>query len=154
MANETTTYLKYALLQMAAEAIDWNRFFAGELTMAEVLVAGNGRNSKFTATQAADFASKYEVVAHQSNTPTGFSGTLFRDKVSRELIICFRSTEFLDDAARDNQATNSMEVKPCGWAVGGHRNPADRCAKRFRRSSAGNKRMAHRSAVAATAGVH
>jgi hypothetical protein len=30
----------------------------------------------------------------------------------------FRSTEFIDDAARDNQATNAMEIKEAGFAFG------------------------------------
>jgi dienelactone hydrolase len=30
----------------------------------------------------------------------------------------FRSTEFIDDAARDNQATNDMEISQFGWAFG------------------------------------
>ncbi|AVT22159.1 hypothetical protein C7Y68_20815 [Paracidovorax avenae] len=30
----------------------------------------------------------------------------------------FRSTEFADDAARDNQATNTLEIKEKGWAFG------------------------------------
>ena len=36
----------------------------------------------------------------------------------RELVICFRSTEFADDAARDDQATNTLEIKEEGWAFG------------------------------------
>ena len=30
----------------------------------------------------------------------------------------FRITEFLDDNARDNMATNTMELKEFGWAFG------------------------------------
>ena len=30
----------------------------------------------------------------------------------------FRSTEFADDAVRDNQATNTLEIKEKGWAFG------------------------------------
>ena len=30
----------------------------------------------------------------------------------------FRSTEFIDDSARDNQATNTLEIKEKGWAFG------------------------------------
>jgi len=30
----------------------------------------------------------------------------------------FRSTEFADDAARDNEATNKLEIKDHGWAFG------------------------------------
>ncbi|WP_162580328.1 calcium-binding protein [Variovorax sp. PBS-H4] len=66
------------------------------------------------------------MVEHISNTTTGFSGTLFqalrtdesRGITAGELVISFRSTEFIDDAARDNQATNSLEIKEKGWAFG------------------------------------
>ena len=35
-----------------------------------------------------------------------------------DLVISFRSTEFIDDSARDNQATNNMEISNKGWAFG------------------------------------
>jgi hypothetical protein len=35
-----------------------------------------------------------------------------------ELVLSFRSTEFVDDAARDNQATNAMEIAEVGFALG------------------------------------
>ena len=119
MANDIATYLKHANLQMAAEAL--LNFGIGENKSAELiqeLKLGNNRSSKFTDVLAADFAAKYTVVAHQANTSTGFSGTLFRENATGELVMSFRSTEFLDDSARDNQATNSMEIKPYGWAFG------------------------------------
>jgi pimeloyl-ACP methyl ester carboxylesterase len=136
MANDIATYLKYANLQMAAEALfgkqlsDPGATFSGEIEPS-VLTFGNTRASKFTATQATEFASLWEVVEHISNTPTGFSGTLFKAKsgsdaalrekygiTAGELSLSFRSTEFADDAARDNQATNTMEIKEFGWAFG------------------------------------
>jgi Ca2+-binding RTX toxin-like protein len=110
-----TNTLKYANLQMAAEAL---------LTRTDVaslegkLEKGNDRVSFFPTALATDFAGKYDVLAHKSNTTTGFSGTLFRDKATGELILSFRSTEFADDAARDNQATNKMEIQQLGWAFG------------------------------------
>ncbi|AMM23268.1 calcium-binding protein [Variovorax sp. PAMC 28711] len=58
------------------------------------------------------------MVEHKSNTSTGFSGTLFRNSQTGEMVISFRSTEFADDAVRDNQATNVMEIKAEGWAFG------------------------------------
>ncbi|SOE06402.1 Ca2+-binding protein, RTX toxin-related [Variovorax sp. YR752] len=66
------------------------------------------------------------MVEHISNTTTGFSGTLFRALrddpergiVAGELVMSFRSTEFVDDAVRDNQATNALEIKAKGWAFG------------------------------------
>ena len=55
-----------------------------------------------------------------------FSGTLFKctkeDEAlgyhKGELVLSFRSTEFIDDAARDNEATNKLEIKEFGYAFG------------------------------------
>ncbi len=116
MTNEITTYLKYANLQMAAESL-----FGGTGSTMDVasLVLGNNRSSKFTEIQAQQFIEEgWTVAEHKSNTSTGFSGTLFRNSNTDELVLSFRSTEFIDDAARDNQATNSMEIKEKGWAFG------------------------------------
>lgn len=120
--------LKYANLQMAAEALygfDANAtpnqqpgaLFTNPIT-ATILTTGNRHASKFTQTEAEKFVAQYEVVEHISDTKTGFSGTLFRDKATNELVLSFRSTEFLDDSARDNQATNKMEIAAGGWAMG------------------------------------
>ncbi|MBU2409198.1 MAG: hypothetical protein KKC79_11210, partial [Gammaproteobacteria bacterium] len=69
--------------------------------------------------QARQFlAESWTVLEHKSNTSTGFSGTLFRNTETGEFVLSFRSTEFADDAARDNQATNVMEIKTEGWAFG------------------------------------
>jgi hypothetical protein len=116
MSNEAMTYLKYATLQMAAEAL-WDRpdpeGIVGQLKY------GNSRASKFTETQAQQFIDDgWEVVEHKGNTETGFSGTLFRNAQTGEQVLSFRSTEFADDAARDNQATNTLEIKAHGWAFG------------------------------------
>ena len=54
------------------------------------------------------------------------SGSLFRAKkdipgtdIKRgDLTISFRSTEFVDDATRDSQATNTFEIADRGWAFG------------------------------------
>jgi len=132
MPHDFTTYLKYAHLQIAAEAFyGLKNASAGAKNSSSAiplhaLTIGNERSSKFTATDAAWFAQMWEVVEHQSNTRTGFSGTLFRAKQSDdkwgitegEQVLSFRSTEFVDDATRDNQATNTMEVKEHGWAFG------------------------------------
>ncbi|MFY8041628.1 MAG: hypothetical protein ACOVOD_01760, partial [Rhodoferax sp.] len=119
--NQVTTYLKYANLQMAAEA-----FLDSPDSYEKQLTTGNKRSSKFTETQAKEFKDDWTVVEHISNTATGFSGTLFRclrDDETRglkdgELVLSMRSTEFLDDGTRDNQATNTMELRPFGWAFG------------------------------------
>ena len=91
--NEISQYLEFCNLQVASEAflvpkeslsgtklnID-STLKDGELK--KLLVVGNDHSSKFTNVQADDFVSKWEVVAHQGNTGTGFSGTLFKAKVA------------------------------------------------------------------------
>jgi len=114
--------LKYADLQMAAEAfLRVNK--TGDLIssgpqLISALRKGNERSSLFTEVQATEFEKHWSVVDQKANTATGFSGTLFRNKDTGELVLSFRSTEFVDDAARDNQATNVLEVREFGWAFG------------------------------------
>jgi|APLak6261671648_1056085.scaffolds.fasta_scaffold01641_2 pimeloyl-ACP methyl ester carboxylesterase len=131
-------YLKFANLQMAAEALyDFNATPPGtnltpgdkrtdvSLTVAN-LTDGNLHASKFSAIEAAKFVDQWKVVEHISNTSTGFSGTLFqalKNDLSQnikagDLVLSFRSTEFIDDAARDNEATNKLEIKDKGFAFG------------------------------------
>lgn len=134
--------LKFACLQMAAEALYGlvavstepnqpppalrpGQPIDGQIDPAW-LTTGNLHASKFAATEATRFAGLWEVVEHISNTTTGFSGTLFKAKETRpdlgivkdELVLCFRSTEFIDDHARDNTATNVLEIKEKGFAFG------------------------------------
>jgi hypothetical protein len=60
MANDIGTYLKYANLQMAAEALfnrqlsDPGTTFFGAITK-DILTTGNTRSSKFTEVQAVEF---------------------------------------------------------------------------------------------------
>lgn len=124
MTNTVATYLKYANVQMAAEAD--LALFSNQATV-ESLTYGNNRSSKFPITLANQFSKDWEVVDHKANTSTGFSGTLFkyigetdpaRGLAKGELVMSFRSTEFADDAARDNEATNKLEIQQFGWAFG------------------------------------
>lgn len=92
MTNQITDFLKYANLQMAAEALfafnarngNAVNLIPGDTTELNTplsttnLVVGNDHASKFTPTSAAQFAPGWTVVQHKSNTPTGFSGSLFR----------------------------------------------------------------------------
>jgi hypothetical protein len=131
----------YTLLQIAAEAMFGvkhpdpaapagsgavkNPTFG---TNGTVLIEGNSHSSKFTQKQAQDFSNDWEAISHQPNTATGFSATLFKLKAGRadaskgtyegQHVVAFRSTEFIEDAARDNMAANTMEVQPGGWAFG------------------------------------
>ncbi|MFE8643841.1 hypothetical protein ACFX58_01990 [Sphingomonas sp. NCPPB 2930] len=116
-------YLEYANLQMAAEAFIRDEknpevFRNQGQALTDALTRGNDHASRFVATQAQKFAAEWEVIDQRANTTTGFSGTLFRNKETRETVLSFRSTEFIDDAARDNKATNELEIKNTGFAWG------------------------------------
>lgn len=76
-----------------------------------MLTTGNKHASRFPPSLAASFlAEGWEVLAHQPNTSTGFSGTLFENKTTHELVLSFRSTEFIDDAVRDTQVTRAIAL--------------------------------------------
>ena len=131
MATPTIAeYFKYAQLQMAAEAFLKNQitnaeYYSGN-NLVNALVRGNDRYTKFVESEAKKFAEHWVVVDQCPNTPTGFSGTLFRcikaDPLSGanvgDRVISFRSTEFIDDAIRDSAATNKLEIHDTGWAWG------------------------------------
>ena len=83
-------YLKYANLQMAAEAFIRDPV-SGILSssgayLIRALVRGNEHSSTFTTTEAVKFESDWEVVDQRANISTGFSGTLFRNKTTNELV--------------------------------------------------------------------
>ena len=125
MSTNNQSYLRYAHVQMAAEAFlidpDTGNVFENGERFRLALQTGNEFNSKFSVSHAVEFDKNWEVVAHQPNTASGFSATLFRgigDENAGELVIAFRSTEFIGDAMRHNQATNKMEVEAHGWAFG------------------------------------
>jgi len=50
-------------------------------------------NGNFSATQAANFVAEWEVVSHQPNTDSGFSATLFKNKITGEYVYAARGTE-------------------------------------------------------------
>ncbi|NOT20816.1 MAG: hypothetical protein HOP24_11220, partial [Sideroxydans sp.] len=49
--------------------------------------------SSFSATQAADFAARYQVISHTPNTSNGFSATLFLDTTTNQYTYALRGTE-------------------------------------------------------------
>ena len=79
-------YFDYARLQMAAEALygfdatdSGASLVPGTTTYGPISVAtltdGNRHASRFTATEAANFVSQWEVVEHISNTRTQLKGS-------------------------------------------------------------------------------
>lgn len=127
VAPTVADLLKYADLQMAAEAflVSGSSVKSGS-QLRDALIEGNFHASRFTQAQADRFIQYWEVAAQEANTPTGFSGTVFRcikddpltGAKAGELVMSFRSTEFIDDAARDNMATNTLEIAETGFAWG------------------------------------
>ena len=121
-------FRKFAELQMAAEALYGFNAQAKNLQPGvtipfsnidkAILTDGNLRNTKFATDEAGKFAPLWSIEEHISNTDTGFSGTLFKNKETGQEVLSFRSTEFVDDAARDSQETNIQEIKDKGWAFG------------------------------------
>ena len=119
-------YLKYSTLQFAAEALLADEYGNLKNDVKAALINGNLRSSKFTQPQAEEFNKLWQVVDQCANTPTGFSGTLFkaRDNVEAlgihkdDLVVSFRSTEFIDDSARDSEETDKMEIAKGGFALG------------------------------------
>ena len=140
MSTKTAAeYLEFANLQIAAEAFygkindipNWQieglgNIYNENLILPERLKYGNDHTSKFTETLAQEFMDKWEMLAHIANTGAGFSGSLFRARhdiagtaiKAGELVLSFRSTEFIEDAVRDNRATNTLEIKEKGFAFG------------------------------------
>ena len=110
--------LTFANLQMAAETFLANKAGQLETNPKQVLIEGNFHASRFTPTQADAFLKEWEVVAQKPTTSTGFSGTLFKNRKTDELVISLRSTEFIDDYVRDNIATNKQEIFDTGFAWG------------------------------------
>ena len=126
-----TDLLTYANLQIAAEALygllgkEAGLIIDDGCSSALVgkgfinsLTDGNDHTSKFTTTQAEQFVQNWKVVQHIANTASGFSGTLFENIHTGELVLSFRSTEFIEDYIRDNIATNTYEIFKTGWAWG------------------------------------
>ena len=76
-----------------------------------------------TASQAADFTSRYEIVSHLPNTASGFSATLIRDVTTGAYTFSIRSTEYFDssqggDWARDGLPGADGEIGSTGFAFG------------------------------------
>ncbi len=113
-------YLQFANAQMAAEAflVDGLGKLLSLDDQKPALVAGNRHTSRFSETQANTFLKNWTILSQQANTTTGFSGTLLKDNKTQNLVLALRSTEFIDDYARDNLATNDFEIKKTGWAWG------------------------------------
>ncbi|SDE79778.1 hypothetical protein SAMN05192589_1501, partial [Paracidovorax valerianellae] len=85
-------YLSYANLQIAAESFIRDEqnpavFRNQGQAFLDALTRGNDHSSRFVTTQADKFATEWEVLDQKANTKTGFSGTLFRNRDTRETVL-------------------------------------------------------------------
>lgn len=77
--------------------------------------------TRMTESQISDFVERYTVVDHLPNTITGFSATLFFDKIDNRYVLSFRSTEYPNedsggDWRRDGASGADNEVSQFGFA--------------------------------------
>src|SRR5690349_6870099 len=75
-----------------------------------------------TESQIRDFNVRFQVIAHQVNTWTGFSGTLFFDPETGTYTLSFRSLEFASisaggDFIRDGVFASGSEIVGQGFAL-------------------------------------
>ncbi|MEO8048304.1 MAG: hypothetical protein ABI684_13560 [Nitrospirota bacterium] len=104
--SEISTWLQFALQQMAAESyldgIDWNNAEQVKIQ----LRLGNNRSgfpesgeTRFTGTQTQGlqdqaFVDRYRIVDHHANDATGFSATLMQERGTNNFTLSFRGTEY------------------------------------------------------------
>jgi hypothetical protein len=104
--------------QLAAEAflVFGNGNLKTGAGLDDALKEGNRHASKFTVSELQKFKTTWTVMSQEANTTTGSAARLLQNNISEEYVLAFRSTEFIDDAVRDNKATNDFEIKDTGWA--------------------------------------
>jgi len=83
--------------------------------------AGTGA-TRLTTTQINWFTDNYEIVTHYPNDATGFSATLFKNKLTGEYTLSFRSTEYQlagkgGDYERDGVDAADGEISQKGFAL-------------------------------------
>ncbi len=132
--NTTSTWLNFALQQMAAESyLDGINLLDNDQVEAR-LVRGNNRpgfdppsgelpgKTRFTNVLADRFLSTYEILDHHANDATGFSATLLRDRTTGEYTLSFRSTESAPVAEGGDRERDlfgaDVEIGAFGFAFG------------------------------------
>lgn len=129
MANgDIQKFATMVKLQVASEAFLWGNSTPGELRSA--LKAGNRANSILPDAHIdhdSGFPNRFELIAHQELTlepvqtvladlKSGFSASLFYDKIEKEYTFSIRSTEF-DPRIRDaGDIEADIEIASHGWA--------------------------------------
>jgi len=131
MTTQIRSWLDNAILQSVAESyIDQINAKPG-FTLDYILSQGvnhpdlnaNGQGAtRLTTTQIAWFKANYDIVTHYPNDATGFSATLFKNKLTGEYTLSFRSTEYQlagkgGDYERDGVDAADGEISQKGFAL-------------------------------------
>ncbi|MDH5640922.1 MAG: hypothetical protein OEY28_06475, partial [Nitrospira sp.] len=141
LENNLSTWLDFALQQIAAESYLDDIDINDPIAVAAALVRGNNRqgfpeggftrfvdlNGVSNASQitgsAQAFVTRYQIVDHHANDATGFSATLMKDTQTGEYTLSFRSTEYREqvdggDNERDSRRGADGEITLHGFAFG------------------------------------
>jgi hypothetical protein len=132
MANEISTWLKFALQQMAAESYLDGINLQDPAAIIARLIAGNNNSQiippdQFTGMtrfvnfagvpnanqitgSAQAFASHYQILDHHANDASGFSATLMRDTTTGEYTLSLRSTEFKPAALGGDKERDALQA--------------------------------------------
>jgi hypothetical protein len=141
MANDTTTWLSFAIQQMAAESyldginlqdpsavisrlLDGNNNsqvipvdeFIGKTRFVDLQEASNA--DQITGSAQA-FIARYQIVDHHADDASGFSATLLFDRETNSYTLSFRSLEFQDrvdggDWERDGRNASGLTSAASG----------------------------------------
>ena len=124
--SQTTTWLDFALQQMAAES--YLNDPGGLLTQ---LTRGNNRfgfdpptgplpgATRFTNVLADRFIANYDIVSHHANDSTGFSATLMQERGTNDYTLSFRSTEYRDQSEGGDYERDGVFAAPLTFAADG-----------------------------------
>ena len=93
MSDLTKAYDMAALSEASYVLFDKLYDFNDDKALIAALQNKNDFNGGFSATQAELFVATWQVVAHQGNTDSGFSATLFKNKRTGEYVYAARGTE-------------------------------------------------------------
>lgn len=71
----------------------------------------------FANKEAAEFVGRYELVDQQPNTATGFSVTLFHDKIDKKYVFAIRGTGIPNDFVNDLVVSDLNDIRSYGYAA-------------------------------------
>ena len=137
--TNTTTWLQFALQQMAAESYLDGFALSNTNEVIRRLEFGNNNatslglgnpddspvlsgNTRFTTIQAQQFTQGYQIINHHASDATGFSATLMKDLTTGQYTLSFRSVEYRNqvdggDWERDGLPGAAGEIAGTGFAL-------------------------------------